>query len=447
MIEIVGADGGGVVIIRNEIVCRSLTEHRDAGNTFVLQLFEDAVASLCNVLTAVSDAGSAREKYGKDDIASMLHAIEKRQKSESDSVCDRFERAMGASAATLAAEMGAIVESAMQGLNVDAICTEVWNKSAAPLNGIMTGHVRDVVQLAVSSSHHAMQSVQNNIMNQVATLASLRHEAGSMSTKLDAIEKQLLAKALEKKSAKAIGKESEDALFDALAVKLKARDGYAVSKVGGKSHSCDIAVARVGSPLVRIESKCYEQKVGVAEVDKFKRDLLETNDHGVFVSLTSGIVCRSNFEVERLSNGKFAIYLADNMYDVDAIIEMIHLLHRLDSLHAQNSENNNDIDRNGVVITNEVLHKVQAHMRDWDKSIQAVKRGMRNAIDALSQVQLKMVEELILGTLAAPPDDDSSREECEWCGRQFKTQRGMQTHAAACAKRLVEMPLRDGAAP
>jgi replicative DNA helicase len=417
---------------------------------FILQLFEDALVSFCNVLAAVKEhEGSEQGQSRKNDIIAMLQAIEERQKSDSVAVCEKFDQALGANATTLAAELGAIVQSAMQGLNADAICTEVWNKSAVPLNGILSGHVKDVVQLAVTSSHQAMQSVQSNIIQQVTALTSLKHEAGTMSTKLDAIEKQLLAKSLEKKSAKAIGKESEDRLFDALAERLKARDGYAVTKVSGKSHSCDLVVACAGHPAVRIESKCYEQKVGVAEVEKFKRDLLETNDHGLFVSLTSGIVCRSNFEVERLSNGKFAVYLADNKYDTEAIVEMVHLLYRLDAVaYSQSSVENA---KDSVEISNEVLGKIQVHLRDWDKSIQAVKRSMRNAIETLSQVQLKMVEELILGTGgntggntgATGGNTDADKIPCEWCGRDFKTMRGMQTHAASCAKRMVQMPIQS----
>lgn len=439
----------GFILIRNAIVTRCLAEHHDAGNMFILQLFEDALVSLCNVLAAIKEQeGAEQDQCRKNDIIAMLQAIEDRQKSDSAAVCERFDQALGANATTLASELGAIVQTAMQGLNVDAICTEVWNKSTVPLNGILSGHVKDVVQLAISSSHQAIQSVQSNIIHQVSALTSLKHEAGSMSTKLDAIEKQLLAKSLEKKSTKAIGKESEDRLFDALAERLKARDGYVVSKVSGKSHSCDLVIACAGNPAVRIESKCYEQKVGVAEVDKFKRDLLETNDHGLFVSLTSGIVCRSNFEVERLSNGKFAIYLADNKYDIEAIVEMVHLLHRLDAIYAQSGGDGEDTMGSGdrtkdsVTVSNEVLGKVQVHLRDWDKSIQAVKRSMRNAIETMNQVQLKMVEELILGTSVASTDADNNKAKCEWCGREFKTLRGMQTHAASCAKRMVQMPIQ-----
>lgn len=435
----------GSIVIRNAIVTRCLTEHHDAGNMFILQLFEDALVSLCNVLAAVKEQqGNEQDQFRKNDIIALLQAIEERQKSDSASVCERFDQALGANATTLASELGAIVQTAMQGLNVDAICTEVWNKSSVPLNGILSSHVKDVVQLAVTSSHQVMQSVQGNIIQQVTALTSLKHEAGSMSTKLDAIEKQLLAKSLEKKSTKAIGKESEDRLFDALAERLKARDGYVVSKVSGKSHSCDLVIACAGNPVVRIESKCYEQKVGVAEVDKFKRDLLETDDHGLFVSLTSGIVCRSNFEVERLSNGKFAIYMADNKYDIEAIVEMVHLLHRLDAIYAQSedgedtSSGSGDRTKDSITVSNEVLGKIQVHLRDWDKSIQAVKRSMRNAIDTMSQVQLKMVEELILGTCT----DTDNKVQCEWCGRDFKTLRGMQTHTASCAKRMVQMPIQ-----
>jgi hypothetical protein len=98
-----------------------------------------------------------------------------------------------------------------------------------------------------------------------------------------------------------------------------------VSKVNGKSHSCDILVQRDDFPDISIESKAHGQntgeKVRTREIEKFERDLLELDNHGIFVSIYSEIVGKGSLEIKQLPNAKFAIYLSKNMFDVDTILK------------------------------------------------------------------------------------------------------------------------------
>ena len=82
----------------------------------------------------------------------------------------------------------------------------------------------------------------------------------------------------------------EARLQELLSEQLTVREGYTVDVVAGQAHSCDLVVRRSGHPDVRIESKVYTDKVGAKEVQKFRRDLMGLDAHGVFVSVQSGIV-------------------------------------------------------------------------------------------------------------------------------------------------------------
>jgi len=107
------------------------------------------------------------------------------------------------------------------------------------------------------------------------------------------------------------GSIAEDTLYNLLSEKLMLRDGFSVTKVNGKSHSCDILVQREDFPDISIESKAHGQntgeKVRTKEIEKFERDLHELDNHGIFVSIYNEIVGKGSLEIKQLPNAKFAI--------------------------------------------------------------------------------------------------------------------------------------------
>lgn len=215
-----------------------------------------------------------------------------------------------------------------------------------------------------------------------------------MNEKLECLERRMLEKATKiKHSTNVKGCEGEDKLFELLSEGLMTRDGYRVEKVNGQARSCDIVIKRDCFSDIRIESKAHgkdtNEKVRYVEVEKFRRDLMNTNDHGIFVSLYSEIVGVSNFEIQQLATGKFAIYLANNCYNIDVILDMIRLIYRLDDIVKTR-------DNNEFKITKEKMTQVQSYVKDYGDKIQKAKNNMKETLRILNDVQVNLIERILL---------------------------------------------------
>jgi len=146
--------------------------------------------------------------------------------------------------------------------------------------------------------------------------------------------------------------------------------------------------------------------------------------------LYSGIVGVGNFEIQQLSNGKFAVYLSNNNFDIDIIVDMIHLLHKLD--YIIDCAKNDDCLR----ISTDALSRLQECVKDYGMKIQSAKSHLKETVSLLNEIQLDMIERLLLGSKhEATIHKDVIRCEhvCD-CGRKFGSKGALTLHRKACSK-------------
>jgi hypothetical protein len=254
------------------------------------------------------------------------------------------------------------------------------------------------------------------------SMRDLEREMRNTTTTLFKIQEQLLSTKVNQ-STKDKGAIGENKLYELLTENLKMREGYHIEQVNGISCSCDIVVRRLNFPTVRIESKTYtNEKVRYKEVEKFIRDLQQTNDHGIFVSLHTDIVGISNFEVQQLSNGKFAIYLTKNNFDIECIISMIHLIYKITDLTSSNDDM--------ITISPEVLNTIQSHLKDYNNKLTTVKNHMRESTRLLSEVQLDIVEKMLMTSSSVNPSKETLS--CTKCNKPYKSLAALKKHIEKC---------------
>lgn len=303
---------------------------------------------------------------------------------------------------------------------------------------------KEVINGVIEDIKNHSKNLKTQIVGLQKHIDEIRCETKGMTTlqtytrdlvgKVDNLDKQLLAKTIkDNNSTRLKGSEGEDNLHTMLSERLMSRDGYTIERVSGQARSCDIVVKREGYPRVRVESKAHglttNEKVRNSEVEKFKRDLMGLNDHGIFVSLYSGIVGIGNFEIQQLPNGKFAIYLANNNYNIEVIIDMINLIYKLHNIIS------NTID-DGVKVSLETMTRIQSYVKDYNLKIQAAKNHMKDTITLLNEIQLDLIEQVILGEKQqrSTPLDVVDGIKCTDCGKVCKTDRGLMQHAKTCPK-------------
>jgi hypothetical protein len=269
------------------------------------------------------------------------------------------------------------------------------------------------------------------ISKDMKVLDMIKDQTDNVCKKIEDVEKQMITKTVkDDNNVRIKGIEGEKRILDGLSEKLMCRDGYTVESVSGYAHMCDIVVKRMNSPLIRIESKAYQDKVKTSEVIKFCRDLNETKDHGIFVSLHSGIVGIGDNEIQQLSSGKFAIYLSNNNYNIDEIISMIHLIYKLDEIVKKHSDYNDCFK-----ISIETLRNIKEYTLECNNKITNAIQHMKESITLLSKIDFPLLEHMILGNQSINPIQPnvtkSNNETCEYCKKEM-TKGSLKRHKTIC---------------
>jgi hypothetical protein len=285
------------------------------------------------------------------------------------------------------------------------------------------------VKLVVNNLHTEMRENNNSILN----IRAINEE---LKNKLDNLTNKTIK---DNNSNKIKGSYGENEIYNSLSDKLMSRDGYIIEQVNGLSHSCDILIKCKNKPDIRIESKAHGlnngEKVRQKEVDKFERDLIHTNNHGIFVSLYSNIVGKNSIDLIQLSNGKFAIYLSNNNYNIDNIIDSMNIIYKIDSI-IQNSSNNDKF-----IISLETMMKLKSIINENNTKLNSVKLHLRDSINILNDLTLDMIDKLIINNELKIENKEINNKEmnndillCDWCNKKCKSSSGLKNHQSTCKK-------------
>jgi hypothetical protein len=139
-----------------------------------------------------------------------------------------------------------------------------------------------------------------------------------------------------------------------------------------------------------------------------------------------------SIEIEQLPNGKFAAFLSNNNYDVDIIVNMIHLIYKLDTISRESTDASEP--QNYIRVPTEAMIRIRSYVKDYTKRLQSAKVHLRETIAIINDVQMDVIEKVLMdccGAENAPPipedpddpedpeDGGISKHECEHCHRTF----------------------------
>ena len=265
-------------------------------------------------------------------------------------------------------------------------------------------------------------SVARNNDSLVQTLNTIKNSQDQMANKIETFTTT-------RTTTRYKGEEGEKGLINILESKLHIRDGYNIQDVKSIAHSCDIVIKRDGYPDVRVESKAHGKETGenvrVAEVKKFESDLLTLNNHGIFVSLYSGICGKGAFEIELLPNNKFAVYLANNNYDGDTITEVLRLIYKLDRFTSGPESDN-------ITISTDSMMRIKAYLTDFNRKIDDLKTSLKNSIRILNEITLDLVEKALTGHMSDEPQTTTISYACDVCHQTCTSKAGLTLHKKRC---------------
>jgi hypothetical protein len=81
-----------------------------------------------------------------------------------------------------------------------------------------------------------------------------------------------------------------------------------VNDMTGQKASGDFMLKRINKPAILIETKDYANNVPKEETDKFIRDVAQQKCNGIFLSQSSGISLKENYQIE-FNKGTILVYI------------------------------------------------------------------------------------------------------------------------------------------
>ena len=184
------------------------------------------------------------------------------------------------------------------------------------------------------------------------------------------------------------GAQSENILFNLLNKEYSSAD---IINTSGQTGQGDIIIKRKDKTPILIETKNYSTNVKKEEVDKFLRDVSNKDCHGIFLSQTSGIVGKDNFQID-IHNKNILIYIHYVDYDIAKINLAINTIDLLfDKLININDKN--------VTISNDILKNINTEYHNFvlqrEKLLNSLKEYYKKTLEQYTDLILPSLEKFI----------------------------------------------------
>jgi hypothetical protein len=202
----------------------------------------------------------------------------------------------------------------------------------------------------------------------------------------------------------------------------------------GLTDSGDFILKRKDKPTILVENKQYKSNVPALEVKKFEDNCNTKGLHGIFLSQTSGIANRENYQIN-YQNGLILIYLHHVDYSkekIRAAIEMIDGLSvKLNQIREQQENNNND-----NIISKETLEEINIEYRKFslnkDKMISHIKETYKTSLSNMDDIKMPSLDKYLSQIFVLENTINLMNEFHCHCGKSYQTPRGLSMHQHAC---------------
>jgi hypothetical protein len=142
-------------------------------------------------------------------------------------------------------------------------------------------------------------------------------------------------------------------------------------------------------PNILFENKHYSSNVNTEEVDKFLRDVKQISCHGVFLSQTSGIVSKKQYQIE-IHNNNIVVYVLNCGYDKDKIKVAIDII---DTLSCCLASYIND-QYNESTISNEIIEEINKEYIKFSSQRLALIESIKDITKEMSKKLLIQIEDI-----------------------------------------------------
>jgi hypothetical protein len=258
---------------------------------------------------------------------------------------------------------------------------------------------------------------------------------------IESLQNEIKSLAINKRSSSYKGQEGEHHMIDLLDSKLTSRNGYEVIDCHSLPHNLDILIKKTGYNDVRIDVKNHgkdskeDGRIRTNEVKRFESDVLNCSCHGILVSLHSKICGKEEIQFDRLPNGKCVIYLSNNEYNVDFIIELLQILQFIDDRCRSEKQSPED-DR--LSLSSDAVQKINEILKESEQKVYDLKTKLEQSVKLVSSIKFDLINSLFRGqqikdVVISKISPESDSITCEHCGKIIRNSKGaFKKHLKHC---------------
>jgi hypothetical protein len=193
----------------------------------------------------------------------------------------------------------------------------------------------------------------------------------------------------------------------------------------------DLILKRINMEPILFEVKDFKVNVPITDIDKFIRDVNETNISGIMLSISSGISNKKNFQIDITKNNKICIYIHNVEYDVDKIRLAVDIIDNLESKLRENTEN--------ITITKDIIEQInndyQTFLLKRDLTLNHIKESTKKTIQYIEEMELKNLNNYLSSKFSFK---NSSTLKCSLCNVFIGTNlKSLAVHKRKCKKNKI----------
>ena len=200
-----------------------------------------------------------------------------------------------------------------------------------------------------------------------------------------------------------------------------------IDPVGQTKETGDVMLIRMNKPKILVENKSWNRPVLQTEVSKFIRDIEVQKCSGIFLSQTSKITTKENYEIN-IHNGNVLVYLHDVNNDPEKIKIAVDIIDHLKAKLDEYEDELSDIDN----ISKETLEYINTEYQTFVLAKSTILKSIKDFNRSLS----KQIEDIAMpsleGFLSTKYSFSSNKHTCEYCGYVGKNLQSKAAHLRGC---------------
>jgi hypothetical protein len=206
-----------------------------------------------------------------------------------------------------------------------------------------------------------------------------------------------------------------------------------INRTAQENKSGDIIMNRTDKTPILFEIKDYNRNIPTEEINKFIRDINEHKISGVFISISTGISKKHNFQIDINETNNIMVYIHNMNYDESKLKCAVDIIDTLQSQLLQFNKNDITISRKTI----EQLNKdYQSFINKRTQTLNHIKESTKKTIMLVEEMELKSLNEYLSSKFSL---DQTNSLKCNICNKFIGTnKKSLATHKRKCKTTIAK---------